>query len=105
VLCNAAESAALQGLILRETSTLGLRIRQEQRSCLDRHFETVETAYGEIRIKIGSLAGEFLNAAPEFEDCRAAAVKHGVALKEVQQVAIAAYQKSVGEKKREEATR
>jgi uncharacterized protein (DUF111 family) len=51
------------------------------------------------------LAGEFLNAAPEFEDCRAAAVKHGVALKEVQQVAIAAYQKSVGEKKREEATR
>jgi uncharacterized protein (TIGR00299 family) protein len=95
VLCDPAESPALQRLILRETSTLGLRIRQEQRSCLDRHFATVQTAYGEIRIKIGLLAGEVLNAAPEFEDCRAAAVKHGVALKEVQQVAISAYRKNV----------
>jgi uncharacterized protein (TIGR00299 family) protein len=95
VLCDPAESPALQRLILRETSTLGLRIRQEQRSCLDRHFATVQTAYGEIRIKIGLLAGEVLNAAPEFEDCRTAAVKHGVALKEVQQVAISAYRKNV----------
>ncbi|HEY5213926.1 MAG TPA: nickel pincer cofactor biosynthesis protein LarC [Acidobacteriaceae bacterium] len=95
MLCQPAESGALERLMLRETSTLGVRVRQEQRFCLDRHHAPVQTVYGEIRIKIGSLGGEVLNAAPEFEDCRAAAMKHGVALKEVQQVAIAAYQKSM----------
>ncbi len=95
VLCQPAESGALERLILRETSTLGVRVRQEQRFCLERRHTPVRTVYGEIRIKIGSLGGEVLNAAPEFEDCRAAAMKHGVALKEVQQVAIAAYQKSL----------
>jgi uncharacterized protein (TIGR00299 family) protein len=91
VLCNAAESAALEGLILRETSTLGVRIRQERRSCLDREHRSVATPYGAIRMKVGSQNGEERNAAPEFEDCRAAAAKHGVALKQVQQAAIAAY--------------
>jgi uncharacterized protein (DUF111 family) len=51
----------------------------------------VQTTYGEIRVKIGTLAGEVLNAAPEFEDCRAAAVRCNVPLKQVQQAAIAAY--------------
>ena len=53
----------------------------------------VQTAYGEIRVKIGKLDGEVMNAAPEFEDCRAAAVKHEVPLKQVQQAAMAAYQR------------
>ena len=95
VLCYPAESATLERLILRETSTLGVRVRQEQRSFLERHQIPVQTMYGEIRIKIGLLAGEVMNAAPEFEDCRAAALRHGVPLKEIQQTAIAAYQKSV----------
>jgi hypothetical protein len=91
VLCNPSDSAALQRLILRETSTLGIRIRQDRRVCLDRSHTAVSTPYGSIRIKIGSLAGETLNAAPEFEDCRAAAAQHKVAVKAVQQAAIAAY--------------
>ena len=91
VLCNPADSPALERLILTQTSTLGIRIRQDRRSCLDRSYVTVSTAYGEIRIKIGALAGETLNAAPEFEDCRGAAAKHHIAVKQVQQAAIAAY--------------
>jgi pyridinium-3,5-bisthiocarboxylic acid mononucleotide nickel chelatase len=91
VLCNPSDSAAMERLILSETSTLGVRIRQDRRSCLDRRYATVGTPYGDIRIKIGSLAGETLNAAPEFEDCRAAAAKHQVAVKQVQQAAIAEY--------------
>ena len=91
VLCNPADSAALERLILTETSTLGVRIRQERRSCLQRRHIPVSTAYGEIRIKIGSLGSETMNAAPEYEDCRAAASKHHVAIKQVQQAAIAAY--------------
>jgi len=91
VLCNPADSAALERLILTETSTLGVRIRQERRTCLERRHIPVATEYGEIRIKVGTLDGETMNAAPEYEDCRAAAARHKVAIKQVQQAAIAAY--------------
>ncbi len=91
ILADDAHAPALERLLLRETSTLGVRIHHERRSCLDRIHITVTTPYGEIRIKIGSRDGEILNAAPEFEDCRAAAAQHNVAIKTVQQSAIAAY--------------
>jgi len=91
VLCNESESAALQKLILTETSTLGIRIRKDRRTTLDRNHSVVTTEFGEIRMKIGSLAGEELNAAPEFEDCRNAALRHNVPVKKVQQAAIVAY--------------
>jgi pyridinium-3,5-bisthiocarboxylic acid mononucleotide nickel chelatase len=93
ILCNPSDSPALQQLVLRETSTLGLRIRQDARVCVDRHHATVTTPYGDIRVKIGTLNGEQCNIAPEFEDCRSAATKHNVPLKLVQQTAIAAYLK------------
>jgi hypothetical protein len=82
---------ALEDLLLRETTTLGVRIHHERRSTLDRSHTTVTTPYGDIRIKLGSRSGEVLNAAPEFEDCRAAAQKHNVPVKQVQQAAIAAH--------------
>ncbi len=91
VLCNEPEAKILQDLLLRETSTLGIRIRRERRICLERSHTTVATPFGNIRVKIGTRAGEGLNAAPEFEDCRSAAQKHGVAVKQVMQAALAAY--------------
>ena len=78
ILADDAHVPALEDLLLRETSTLGVRIHHERRSCLDRTHTTVTTPYGDIRIKIGSRNGEVYNAAPEFEDCRAAAAKHNV---------------------------
>ena len=91
VLCSEEKRPVLERLIFRETSTLGIRIRRDERSCLEREHVAVQTAYGEIRVKIGTLGGEVLNAAPEFEDCRVAAVRCDVPLKQVQQAAIAAY--------------
>jgi hypothetical protein len=91
ILADDAQAPALENLLLRETSTLGVRIHHERRSCLDRTHTTVATPYGDIRIKIGSRNNETYNAAPEFEDCRAAAQKHNVPVKQVQQAAIAAY--------------
>jgi uncharacterized protein (TIGR00299 family) protein len=93
ILADDAQVPVLEDLLLRETSTLGVRIHHERRSCLDRAHTTVTTPYGEIRIKLGSRSGEVLNAAPEFEDCRTAAAKHNVPLKLVQQAAIAAYRR------------
>ena len=94
VLCDPEKSSDLERLLLRETSTLGIRIHQQQRSCLDRSHHIVSTSYGEIRIKVGSLREEELNANPEFEDCRAAAATHNVPVKQVIQSAIAAYHSS-----------
>ena len=94
VLCELEQSSRFEQLLLSETSTLGLRIRQDRRVCLERAHVTVQTAYGEIRVKVGRQSDEERNVAPEFEDCKAAAAKYGVPLKQVQQAAIAAYGKA-----------
>jgi uncharacterized protein (DUF111 family) len=91
ILCALDQSSVFEEFLLRETSTLGIRIRQDRRSCLDRSHVSVETPYGPIRIKIGTLRGETYNANPEFEDCRLAAATHNVPLKQVQQAALAVY--------------
>ncbi len=91
VLCNGADAEALRDLLLRETSTLGVRMRREHRACLERGHTAVETEFGTVRMKVGRRGGEELNAAPEFEDCRAAALRCGVAVKVVMQAALAAY--------------
>jgi uncharacterized protein (TIGR00299 family) protein len=94
ILADDARVQALEDLLLRETSTLGVRIHHERRTCLDRTHIAVNTPYGEIRVKVGLRSGEILNAAPEFEDCRTAALACNVPVKQVQQAAIAAYQSS-----------
>jgi uncharacterized protein (TIGR00299 family) protein len=92
LLCAPEDREKMAALIFRETTTLGLRYREEQRVILGREHVTVETPYGPIRIKVArNDAGELVNYAPEFEDCRAAAAKSGVAVRQVQNEALAAY--------------
>jgi uncharacterized protein (TIGR00299 family) protein len=90
ILCRPERSEALQDLLLRETTTLGLRVREEDRIILQRRFIEVETVYGPIRVKIGSRDGKDLNLMPEYEDCVRAAREHGVPLKQVMQAAMVA---------------
>ena len=75
---------------LSETTTFGLRFRREGRLELARTIERVATPYGALRVKVGRFDGAELQAAPEYDDCAAAARKHGVPLKTVQQAALAA---------------
>ncbi|QNI30302.1 nickel pincer cofactor biosynthesis protein LarC [Alloacidobacterium dinghuense] len=95
VLCRPDRREALEELLLRETTTLGLRVREEDRVILTRRFVEVETAYGAIRVKIGSRNGEDLNWMPEYEDCARAAREHGVPLKQVMQSVLSAADKKV----------
>ena len=88
VLCRPERREAFESLLLRETTTLGVRVREEDRVILQRRFVEVETAYGVIRVKIGSRNGEDLNWMPEYEDCARAAREHGVPLKQVMQAAL-----------------
>jgi pyridinium-3,5-bisthiocarboxylic acid mononucleotide nickel chelatase len=91
VLARPEDAAAIEALLFRETTTLGIRRRSEERTILDRSFVTIETAFGLIRVKVASLNGEQRNAMPEYEDCRRAAREHGVPLKQVIEAALAAF--------------
>lgn len=91
LLCRAEQEGSLTRLLFRETTTLGIRRREEQRSILEREWVTVETPYGRIRVKIASAAGEVLNAMPEYDDCRRAAREHDIPLRAAMEAALAAY--------------
>jgi pyridinium-3,5-bisthiocarboxylic acid mononucleotide nickel chelatase len=91
VLCKPGDAEHLQQLLFRETSTLGIRVREENRVILAREITPVETDFGVIRVKTGSWRGEEWNAAPEFEDCRRAAAAFDVPLKTVMQAALTAW--------------
>jgi uncharacterized protein (TIGR00299 family) protein len=96
VLCKPADAGPLQQLLFRETTTLGIRVREENRVILARETTPVETEFGVIHIKTGLWQGEEWNAAPEFEDCRRAAAAFDVPLKTVLQAAMAAWRAGVG---------
>ena len=92
LLCNPPDRERMCDLIFRETTTLGVRYRNEQREILTREFVTVETEYGPIRVKVSRARdGRVMNASPEFEDCRVAAEKSGVGLRDAQTAALKAY--------------
>jgi uncharacterized protein (TIGR00299 family) protein len=96
LLARPEHAEALADLVFAETTTLGLRISTAERRVLEREFVNVDTPYGPIRIKIGRRNGQVVNAAPEFEDCRRAALERGVPLKQVMQAAQAASQTQTG---------
>jgi hypothetical protein len=82
----------LRDILFRETTTIGLRWRLENKLALAREFLTVPTPHGEVRIKIARWPnGKVANASPEYEDCRLLATLHSVPLKQVMQEAMQAY--------------
>jgi uncharacterized protein (TIGR00299 family) protein len=95
VLCERAHAHDLCQLLLRETTTLGVRIREEQRQCLERKFATVRTVWGDVRIKLAYLNGDLTNCSPEFEDCRQIAEREKIPLKMVMQEAVRLYRGSM----------
>jgi uncharacterized protein (TIGR00299 family) protein len=92
VLSSPERASAMRELLLRETTSIGLRWRIENKLALGREFAEVETRWGKVRIKIARWpSGEMANASAEYEDCRALARQHKVPLKWVQQEAMRAY--------------
>jgi len=97
-LCRPEQLAAIQEIILRHTSTFGLRYHEVERLALERRFVSVATHYGSLPIKLGVLQGEVIQVAPEFEDCRKAAEKAGVPIKAVYAAALQVYYQSITQK-------
>ena len=69
--------------LLKETTTLGLRWHEEERSRADREILSLQTKYGRIRFKLARWQGRMINLSPEYEDCKRLALKKRIPLKEV----------------------
>ena len=83
VLCRPERAGALETLLFLEAKTLGVRRWAVQRDSLPRRIESLDTPYGPIRFKLIGLPDGKMRVAPEFEDCRAAAVTAGMPLRQL----------------------
>lgn len=82
-LCRPAAVEVVAETLMRETGSLGCRYSLTQRFEAERRVQVVETAYGEVRVKLASFRGQPLAWAPEYEDCRALARTAGVSWRQV----------------------
>ena len=82
---------AVEEVFFAETGTLGVRRHRVERSKCEREWVPVETPFGRIRVKVGTRGGETVSASPEYEECRAAAEKAGVAVRKVMDAAREAF--------------
>jgi pyridinium-3,5-bisthiocarboxylic acid mononucleotide nickel chelatase len=98
VLAKPEKADTLSQIIFAETTTLGVRRREESREVLARQIVPIATRFGEIRMKIASLNGSISHYAPEYEDCRRIAAEQRVPLKLVMQEAIQEFLKSSKQK-------
>jgi uncharacterized protein (TIGR00299 family) protein len=91
VLAPPSRRPAVEDVFFAETTTLGVRFQEWERTTLEREVVAVTTPYGTIGVKVGRRGGEIKNAQPEFEDCQRAASAHGVPVKEVWAAALSAW--------------
>jgi len=64
VICDLDKVDICERVIFRETSTLGIRKQIQSRSVLSRHMKTVNTKYGDIRVKVAQYDSEVVNIQP-----------------------------------------
>ncbi|MGZ3674002.1 MAG: nickel pincer cofactor biosynthesis protein LarC2, partial [Ktedonobacterales bacterium] len=77
------DTERLAGMILRESATLGVRMRHMERLKAGRREEQIETPLGPARVKLKLVEGKVVDVAPEYDDCRALAAQHGLPLETV----------------------
>jgi pyridinium-3,5-bisthiocarboxylic acid mononucleotide nickel chelatase len=110
VLCKPENTDVILKLIFAETTTFGARTYRAERRVLPREWVTVETAFGDVRMKVaraplgsGQANGRILRAAPEYEDCRKLATERDVPLQRVMAEAMRNYEEQAGKQRSKEA--
>jgi uncharacterized protein (TIGR00299 family) protein len=96
VVAMPADAQRLSSLILAETTTLGVRVRIEQRIELPREFVDVSTAWGTVTVKVATLPDGTRRGQPEFESVRSVADGAGRPLREVAEAALVAWRAALG---------
>lgn len=89
VLAENLDREVLSKILLTETSSFGVRFYEVERMTLNRELESLKTPYGVIKIKLGSIDGQTVQATPEFENCKKAALKNKLPVKKVYESVLA----------------
>lgn len=87
VLAPAGLEGVLAETVMKETTTLGIRVRPVFRHIADRENSVIDSSHGKIRVKVKRFNGNVLGISPEYEDCRRIAAEKGIPFKEVYRVA------------------
>ncbi|MDE3242921.1 MAG: nickel pincer cofactor biosynthesis protein LarC [Nitrospirota bacterium] len=82
---------AVAAVVLRDTTTLGVRMQEVGRVILARHTEKVRTAGGVVRVKVARAGAGGDKAAPEYRDCLRIAERSGRPVRDVMDEAILAF--------------
>lgn len=88
VICRENKVADCEQVIFQETTTIGIRRSQQERTALVREFQHVHTEFGNIHIKVAKLDDQIINVQPEYEDCAAIARKQNLPWREVHHLAL-----------------
>jgi len=83
VLCSIEKAAEIEKIIYEQTSTLGIRRIEVERSCLKRENKEFASSLGDISLKAAYYKGELLKISPEYEDCARIAEKSGRSIRRV----------------------
>jgi uncharacterized protein (TIGR00299 family) protein len=83
VICNENLKEDLMEIVLKETSTIGVRFYETKRKVLQREIKQIDTEFGKVRVKVSKLGDEILKIMPEYEDCKKIAKKLNIPLMEV----------------------
>lgn len=83
VIARPDDAERLAGMVVRESATLGVRMRRMERLKAERREEQIDTPLGAVRVKLKLVGGRIVDVAPEYDDCRALAAQHGVPLETV----------------------
>ena len=86
VLAPAYTEAKLTGIIMRETSTLGIRVRRVSRHTAQREIIEINSSLGRVRAKVKRFGADFVDVSPEYEDCRLIALERNLPLQEVSRI-------------------
>jgi uncharacterized protein (TIGR00299 family) protein len=91
VICERADASRLAAIVLRDTSTLGVRIRDERRIELPRRVLEVETGFGPVQVKVATLPDGSERAMPEFESVLEVAERSAASPRAVAAAAVQAF--------------
>ena len=83
VLARPSDRMELAQILFRESTTLGVRTSEWDRVVLEREERRVVTPYGRIGIKFVERLDGGVDVSAEYDDCKRAARKAGIALRDV----------------------
>jgi uncharacterized protein (TIGR00299 family) protein len=90
VICHPVDESQCVDILFAETPTLGIRRQTQRRWVLSRQFQTLQTPYGPVAVKLAYHPSNqaLLNVHPEYEDCAALARRHNLPWQTIYQTAL-----------------